>query len=303
MTDLGNDAPTFETSAGPCPAYEVFVPAVQALPIVFCSPHSGRAYPSEFIAASRLKGDAVRRSEDLFVDRLFDFVPELGAPLIVARFPRAYLDLNREPFELDPAMFEGELPPHINAGSARVAGGLGTIPRIVAERQEIYRGRLSAGEALARIERIYFPFHACLRRLIDGTRARFGFAVLVDCHSMPSSVRPMPGNRRPDMVLGDRFGTSAAPRLMSSAAMELKALGYDVVRNKPYAGGFITEHYGRPHDNVHAIQIEISRALYADEAQFVPSANFQALRANLAQFVHGFAMDVVADMNRPAAAE
>ncbi|WP_062227682.1 N-formylglutamate amidohydrolase [Aureimonas frigidaquae] len=303
MTDPGNDVPIFETTAGPCPAFEVFAPAEQTLPIVFCSPHSGRAYPAAFIAASRLKGDAVRRSEDLFVDRLFDFVPQLGAPLIVARFPRAYLDLNREPFELDPAMFEGELPPHINAASARVAGGLGTIPRIVAERQEIYRGRLSAREALARIETIYFPFHAYLRRILDETRARFGFAILIDCHSMPSSVRPMPGNRRPDMVLGDRFGTSAAPRFMSCAVMELKALGYDVVRNKPYAGGFITEHYGRPHDNVHAIQIEISRALYADEAQFTPSANFQSLRANLAQFVHGFSMDVAADMGRPAAAE
>lgn len=303
MTITGNDVPYFETSAGPCPAFEVLGPSRQTVPLVFCSPHSGRAYPADFIALSRLKGDAVRRSEDLFVDRLFDFVPEIGAPLLVARFPRAYLDLNREPYELDPAMFDGALPAHVNAVSPRVAGGLGTIPRIVAERQEIYNGRLSAAEGLSRISRIYFPFHRQLEQLVEATVQRFGMAVLVDCHSMPSSVRPLPGNRRPDMVVGDRFGTSADARYVAAAIAELRGLGYDVVRNKPYAGGFITEHYGRPRNNVHAIQIEISRGLYADEAAFAPSDGFARMHDNLRRFVESFAGDLAAEASRPAAAE
>ncbi|WP_336741249.1 N-formylglutamate amidohydrolase [Aureimonas altamirensis] len=303
MTIAGNDVPYFETSAGPCPAFEVLGPSRQTVPLVFCSPHSGRAYPADFIALSRLKGDAVRRSEDLFVDRLFDFVPQIGAPLLVARFPRAYLDLNREPYELDPAMFDGELPAHVNAVSPRVAGGLGTIPRIVAERQEIYNGRLSAAEGLGRINRIYFPFHRQLEQLVEATVQRFGMAVLVDCHSMPSSVRPLPGNRRPDMVVGDRFGTSADARYVAAAMTELRSLGYDVVRNKPYAGGYITEHYGRPRNNVHAIQIEISRGLYADEAAFVPSNGFARMHDNLRRFVEAFAGDLAAEASRPAAAE
>ncbi|QOG08666.1 N-formylglutamate amidohydrolase [Aureimonas sp. OT7] len=303
MTITANDVPYFETSAGPCPAFEVLGPSRQTVPLVFCSPHSGRAYPADFIALSRLKGDAVRRSEDLFVDRLFDFVPEIGAPLLVARFPRAYLDLNREPYELDPAMFDGALPAHVNAVSPRVAGGLGTIPRIVAERQEIYNGRLSAAEGLGRISRIYFPFHRQLEQLVEATVQRFGMAVLVDCHSMPSSVRPLPGNRRPDMVVGDRFGTSADARYVAAAIAELRGLGYDVVRNKPYAGGYITEHYGRPRNNVHAIQIEISRGLYADEAAFAPSDGFAPMHENLRRFVEAFAGDLAAEASRPAAAE
>ena len=200
-------------------------------------------------------------------------------------------------------MFDGELPANVNAVSPRVAGGLGTIPRIVAERQEIYYGRLSAAEGLGRINRIYFPFHRRLEQLVEATVQRFGMAVLVDCHSMPSSVRPLPGNRRPDMVVGDRFGTSADARYVAAAMTELRSLGYDVVRNKPYAGGYITEHYGRPRNNVHAIQIEISRGLYADEAAFVPSNGFARMHDNLRRFVETFAADLAAEASRPAAAE
>ena len=205
-------APTIETAAGPCPAFEIFEPIRQTTPLVFCSPHSGRAYPRTLLAATRLKGAAIRRSEDLFVDQLFDFAPSLGAPLIAARFPRAYLDVNREPYELDPAMFAEVLPHYVNSASARVAGGLGTIPRIVAERQEIYTGKLDRTEALNRIETIYRPFHQALADLIERTLALFGIAILIDCHSMPSTIRTVPGGRRPDIVLGDRFGTSASPR-------------------------------------------------------------------------------------------
>ena len=295
--------PTLATAAGLCPAFEVLEPAVQSLPLVFCSPHSGRVYPSAFLESSRLSDAAIRRSEDLFVDQLFDFVPALGAPLQIARFPRAFLDVNREPYELDPRMFDGPLPAFANTASVRVAGGLGTIPRIVAEREDIYRDKLTVSEGLARIEAIYTPFHATLSELLRRTRERFGIAVLIDCHSMPSTVRALPGGRRPDMVIGDRFGTSASSRIVTLAQSGLSALGYDVMRNKPYAGGFITERYGKPNGGIHALQIEINRGLYADEARFLPSFGFDSLRLDLMDFVTRFAADLDADLGYAAAAE
>ncbi|WP_206452864.1 N-formylglutamate amidohydrolase [Aurantimonas marina] len=295
--------PIIETAAGTIPAFEILEPNEPTIPFVFCSPHSGRDYPSDLIATTRLSSESIRRSEDLYVDRLFDFVPDLGAPLLAARFPRAYLDVNREPYELDPKMFAEPLPDFVNAGSIRVAGGLGTIPRIVAENEEIYRGVLPVAEGLRRIEDIYKPFHRALEEVLQRTRERFGLAILVDCHSMPSSLRALPGGRRPDIVIGDRFGTSAAARLVSIATSRIVALGYDVARNKPYAGGFITERYGRPPVGFHALQIEINRGLYADERQYRPHAGFDALRQRLTAFVAGFAADVAADYAWPAAAE
>lgn len=300
---MSETTPTLLTAAGPSPAFEVLVPSLQSLPFVFCSPHSGRVYPSAFMEATRLSADAIRRSEDLFVDQLFDFVPSIGAPLMLARFPRAFLDVNREPYELDPRMFAEDLPGFVNAASVRVAGGLGTIPRIVAEREDIYREKLSLLEGLGRIERIYMPFHDRLGDLIRATRERFGIAILLDCHSMPSTVRALPGGRRPDMVIGDRFGTSASNRIVALATSGLSALGYDVMRNKPYAGGYITERYGRPAAGIHALQIEINRGLYADEKRYVPTPDFDALRGSLAAFVTRLAAAVDAEFSRSAAAE
>jgi len=302
-TNLPSAIPSLETAAGPSPAFEIVQPARQILPFVFSSPHSGRCYPSAFLKASRLGASAIRRSEDLFVDQLFDFVPSLGAPMIAARFPRCYLDVNREPYELDPAMFAGPLPDCANSASIRVAGGLGTIPRIVAEREEIYREKLPVEEVAVRIEGLYLPFHEALEALVEETRRRFGFAILVDCHSMPSSVRVLPGGRRADIVVGDRFGTSAAPHFVAMATQRLGALGFEVTRNKPYAGGFITERYGRPRRGVHAIQIEINRGLYADEENFLPHAGFEPLRRRMWSFVQLFAAEVDAEIDRPAAAE
>lgn len=296
-------APILETLAGPRPAFEVFEPQRQTTPLVFSSPHSGRAYPLSLMEATRLKGAAIRRSEDLFVDRLFDFAPALGAPLVVAHFPRAYVDVNREPYELDPRMFDKELPTYANTGSARVAGGLGTIPRIVAERQEIYPGRIDRDEALARIETIYHPFHAALGELLRRTVSAFGIAVLVDCHSMPSTVRALPGRRRPDIVLGDRFGTSAAPRIVAMAMERLSALGWEVARNKPYAGGYITEKYGRPRAGIHVIQLELNRSLYADEESLLPHPAFDEVRELLRTFASFFSAEIDAELDRPAAAE
>ena len=261
-------------------------PARQTIPLVFCSPHSGREYLGAFLGASRLNALSLRRSEDAYVDRLFAPAVQYGAPLLAARFPRAYLDVNREPYEFDPRLIEGPLPPSANLQSARVAGGLGTVPRLVADGEDIYPGRLPASVALQRIDRLYHPFHQALGSLLAETHRQFGIALLVDCHSMPSissgnsgsgnSGAGQAGSHRPHFVIGDRFGTSCAPQITRTVTRALGNWGYDVSANRPYAGGFITEHYGRPHERVHAIQIEINRALYLTEASLEPSANYDA---------------------------
>jgi N-formylglutamate amidohydrolase len=262
-------------------ACRIELPAEQTVPFVFNSPHSGNHYPADFLAATCLDHRAVRRSEDLLVDRLFAGVVRLGAPLMSATYPRAYLDVNREPYELDPRMFTGRLPSFANIRSLRVAGGLGTIPRVVSDSAAIYNRPLKVEEALQRIERIYRPFHDTLRRLLAHTHSAFGEAVLIDCHSMPSNIRGGPTRLRPDFVLGDRFGTSCSPELTDRAASCLKELGYSVCRNKPYAGGFITEHYGRPARGLHALQIEVNRRLYMDEETLEPHGGFEPLAKDL----------------------
>ena len=265
------------------PSFVVAEPARQTVPFVFNAPHSGDVYPESFLASSPLDSTALRRSEDAFVDRLFAGIVKLGAPLMHARFPRAFLDVNREPYELDPRMFEGRLPAYANTRSMRVAGGLGTIPRIVADGHDIYGGRLRVDEGLGRIEGLYKPYHLALRRLLTRTTERFGSVSLIDCHSMPStSLGRDEAGRKGDIVLGDRYGTSCAPSLTDSVEAAFVARGYAVVRNKPYAGGFITEHYGAPALGRHALQIEINRALYMDEQALRPSANFGALASDLA---------------------
>ena len=263
------------------PAFEILEPAGLELPLVFNSPHSGTVYPQQFLASSRLDAFALRRSEDSHVDRLFCFASELGAPLMRARFPRCYLDVNREPFELDPRMFEGSLPPAANTRSIRVAGGLGTIPRLVGEGQEIYGRRLPVAEALARIEAIYRPYHRALSGLIGRARQQFGLAVLVDCHSMPSTPRQDDKPTTADIVIGDRYGTSCSPVFVDSICSQFQRLGYTVSRNKPYAGGFNTEYYGNPGGNCHAIQIEINRALYLDERTLEQGPGFEVTRRAL----------------------
>ena len=266
------------------PPFVATEPARQRVPFVFNSPHSGRFYPPRFLAMSRLDAHAIRRSEDCYVDELFAGAVALGAPMLAANFPRAYLDVNREPWELDPRMFAEPLPAHANTRSARVAGGLGTVPRLVGEGQEIYAGKLPLDEASMRIETVYKPYHEALWRLVSQTRAVFGLAVLIDCHSMPASVRVGDGSVRPDFIVGDRFGAACAPALAEAAIAILIGMGYNVARNKPYAGGFITEHYGRPRQGLHALQIEINRGLYLDERTYEPTVGFAPLVADLTCF-------------------
>ena len=266
------------------PPFEIYAPDDQTVPFVFNSPHSGRVYPETFLSDSQLDQHTIRRSEDCFVDELFGAATTFGAPLLAAHFPRAFVDVNREPYELDPRMFDGQVPNYINSSSLRVAGGLGTIPRLVAENMEIYSSRLPIREAMARIDALYRPYHDGLRRLLVKTHSRFGYGVLVDCHSMPANAQS--GSRhRPDFVIGDRYGSSATEALSQLAIGLLKDLGYLVSRNKPYAGGFITEHYGRPKSGLHAIQIEVNRGLYINETTLEKTAGFEPLRDDITQFV------------------
>jgi N-formylglutamate amidohydrolase len=270
------------------PPFEVIEPTRTTTPLVFNSPHSGSVYPAGFLDASRLDALTLRRSEDSFVDELVAGVVDFGAPLMRAHFPRAFLDVNREPYELDPRMFDGRLPPFANTRSMRVAGGLGTIARVVGDSQEIYARRLSVEDALARIEHLYKPYHRMLQRTLQRTHRRFGLAVLVDCHSMPSS--PCREDcARADFVIGDRYGTSASAVLTDVVDHALRSRGYAVTRNKPYAGGFITEHYGNPAADCHALQIEVNRALYMDERRFAKSQDFERIAADMlavAQALH-----------------
>ena len=274
--------PACDSGSSP-PACEIHLPSEQTVPFVFNSPHSGRFYPAEFLAATCLDRHEIRRSEDLLVDRLLAPVVRLGIPLMNAVYPRAYIDVNREPYELDPKMFAGRLPSFANIRSLRVAGGLGTIPRVVSDTANIYKGPLAVDEGLERIERIYRPYHDTLRRLLAQTHVAFGMAVLIDCHSMPSNTHGGASRVRPDFVLGDRFGASCAPDLTDRAAATLHAMGYTVCRNKPYAGGFITEHYGRPGRGLHALQIEVNRSLYMDEERLTPHHGFDRLSRDLAE--------------------
>ncbi len=292
------------------PPFDVVEPVRLTCPLIFSSPHSGNVYPRRFLAATRLDEAALHRSEDAFVDVLFGGAVDLGAPLIKARFPRVYLDLNREPYELDPRMFDGPLPPFANTRSLRVAGGLGTIARVAGGAQEIYARRQPVGEALERIEKLYKPYHSCLRGLIDRARQIFGIAVLVDCHSMPSgSLRQGQALQtkgtvapKPDFVVGDRFGTSCAPDLVDVVEHELRRRGYNVQRNKPYAGGFITEHYGNPASECHALQIEVSRALYMDEGTVSQGERFPEVAADLTKAVAALADTALSYRGRHRAA-
>jgi N-formylglutamate amidohydrolase len=249
-------------------------------PLVFASPHSGRHYPSDMESA--LVGLALRQSEDALVDELIAQTPELGATLITAQFARAYMDVNREAFDLDPAMFADKLPPFAQGRSARVAAGLGAIARLVAEGQEIYDRKLTFAEAQDRIARVHTPYHASLDQLLTEAQANHGFAILIDWHSMPAAAAKTNGHDKScDLVLGDRYGAACSPLVTRVVEQELQGLGYRVSRNTPYAGGYTTEHYGRPAKGRHALQIEINRALYLDETRLTPTSGFSGLKDDL----------------------
>jgi len=272
------------------PSFDIIEPAELRAPLIFNSPHSGSVYPDGFLQASRIDLPTLRRSEDSFVDELIGDLSDRGFAVVRVHFPRSYVDVNREPYELDPRMFVGRLPSFANTRSMRVAGGLGTIPRVVGDGQEIYRERLTVEDALGRIEQLYKPYHRALRRLINRVHQSFGTAIVVDCHSMPSIGVSRDEPRRPDLVIGDRYGTSCAALLADIVEETMTSLGYSVGRNKPYAGGFITEHYGNPASGLHAIQLELNRAIYMDERRRERGPNFAQVTADFAKLADALAI-------------
>ena len=266
-------------------------PFKQALPLVVSSPHSGRNYPEKFVAASDLTPLRLRSSEDSFVDEIFDSAPKLGAPFLKALFPRAFLDVNRQPFELDPSMFSDILPNFVTTQNSRISAGLGTIARVVSNGEKIYRDKLTFIEAETRINNFYWPYHQTLKTLIDDTKNEFGYCILLDCHSMPSGTNKYKNSCRSstgslgDIVLGDCYGTSCHRDIINSAIDILSGYGFSVRRNIPYAGGFITRNYGKPKEGVHAIQIELNRSLYMDEKLIERLDNIELLAKAMTNFM------------------
>lgn len=265
-------------------AYRLEMPEHRSSSVVFASPHSGREYPWAFLRKSVLDERAIRSSEDAFVDLLFEDAPAMGAPLLAAEVPRAFIDVNRSSDELDPALIEG-VPK--SSHNPRVASGLGVVPRVVANGRAIYRGKLSRKEVDARIRLFWEPYHAQLTRLLKDSLDLFDEAVLIDCHSMPHEAIDQvthPGGR-PDIVLGDRFGAAAHPEIVDRVEAAFQSSGLRVVRNAPFAGAYVTQHYGRPSRAQHVVQIEIDRALYMDEARIRPNPNFGAFRTLMRRVV------------------
>jgi len=303
------------TFFGPAP-FDIDLPVTQTQALVFNSPHSGRYYPERLLRLSRLDAIDLRRSEDFYVDLLFEDAATAGAPLLKATYPRVYIDLNREPYELDPTMFYDRLPPYAKSDSDRVYSGYGSIPRVVAYDMDIYKSKLRFTKEQSRIENIHKPYHRALRDLLAKTRSMFGWAALIDCHSMPSSrsmsmlslgryikAEEKDGNPNPDFVLGDRYGHSCGPELSDLIEETLTRQGYSVLRNNPYAGGYCTKHYGKPADNIHAIQIEINRSLYMDEVNLEPKVPaFERLTADMSDLV-GELTGLNLGQARPLAAE
>ncbi len=267
-------------AAGPVP-YLIASPACQTAPLVVASPHSGRRYAPAFIEAARLNPLDLRRSEDSFVEELFAAATACGAPLLHAQFPRAYCDPNREAWELDPAMFADPLPAWVNTTSPRVGAGLGMIAKVVTSGEAIYRGKLRFAEAEDRVRACWQPYHDALAGLIAATQERFGACLLLDCHSMPAAGR----FGGPDFVLGDAHGTACTPRVTMLVENLLSGDGYHVRRNDPYAGGYVTRHYGRPREGVHALQIEVARRLYMDETALTKAPGFGLLQQRLGEML------------------
>jgi len=287
------DVPASQPDAEQIAPFRLLAPERPFSPVVFTSAHSGRAYSADLMSGVRLCPLSLRRSEDCFVDELFGAAPAHGAPLLAANFPRAFCDANREAWELDPNMFTDRLPDWVNTTSSRVSAGLGTIAKVVASGESIYAVKLPFSEAERRIYTYWRPYHETLGRLINDIKDRFGYCLVIDCHSMPSGGQGKRGAIRPvDFVLGDLHGSACASRVTRAAEVLLSSKGYLVRRNDPYAGGFITQHYGRPADDVHVLQIEIARALYMDEARIERLPGFPVIQQQITDLIAALLLQV-----------
>lgn len=252
------------------PSFKILRPQRALSGVVFASPHSGRDYPAALIERTILSMRQLRSSEDAFVDRLASAAPDLGAPLIAAQIPRAYVDFNRGADELDPALIEGVSSSILNA---RVRAGLGVVPRVVAGARAIYAGKIPRAEVDRRIAAHWQPYHQAIETLMTQALTDHGRAVLIDLHSMPSEALDQLSGR-PQIVLGDRFGTSSGPQVVDMVERAFTAEGFVVARNRPFAGAFIAQSHGRPTQGRHVVQVEIDRGLYMDETQICPRGDF-----------------------------
>lgn len=274
---------------GPDPSpFRLDMPARIAAPVLFNSPHSGGGCPPEFLAQTWLGLHDLRRSADLHVDRLIEDVGGFGLPVMRMQLLRSFIDVNREPLELDPAMFRGAMPASANITSARVAAGYGIIPRLVSDQLAIYQRPWPIEEALARIDRWYRPYHHALETVVSQLQAAFGSAVIIDCHSMPSASLPRNGA---DVVLGNRHGKSCGAALTDLARSCFEELGFTVACNLPYAGGYITEHYGVPAQGRQVLQVEVNRALYMDETTYAPHRGLDEVKAAMTALAHALVAD------------
>jgi N-formylglutamate amidohydrolase len=283
-------SPSDSKPAGGNPVFEIVAPPVWSKPLVLNSPHSGRIIPATLLQQSILPEAELHRSEDSYIDELFEGCVSFGMPMLKALLSRAYVDLNREPHELDPRMYSDKLPGFANTTTPRVLSGLGTIPRNISDGYEIYRAKLPVSEALGRIEQVYFPYHRALMTLLDEAHNKSGFVLLLDCHSMPLSAITDHATRQAstDVILGDRFGTSSDPEIVAELERHFEKEGFRVRRNRPYAGGFITESYGNPKLHRHAVQIELNRNLYMQEETLEKRKEFAELSVSLKRVVSGF---------------
>lgn len=250
------------------------------MPVIFCSPHSGREYSDGLRSRTSLALEVLRRSEDAYVDELIDCANEFGATTLVSECPRVFVDVNRGPLELDPKMFSDRVPGDAIMQSRRAISGLGVVPRIGADGRQLYSRRMKFREAEALLADFYTPYHQALTKLIDDMKAKFGRVVLIDTHSMPEHSA-----RGADFVLGDRFGASCSPDVTRRVESLLREQGFVTVRNTPYAGGYTTEHYGRPESGVHVLQIEINRGLYLEERRVVRSREFESFSADFRNII------------------
>lgn len=287
----------------PKPPYRLELPHRITTPVIVASPHSGRHYPWSFMRRTVLDERVIRSSEDAFMDILVADAPTLGAPLLAAEYPRAFIDLNRAAEELDPAVVEGVRRASQNP---RISSGLGVIPRVVANGRGIYRGKLTATEAATRIAQVWKPYHLKLEELMGTARRSYGEAILLDFHSMPHEALnsvARPGQPRPHVVLGDRFGASSRPEIVETLTAAFTAAGLAVSRNAPFAGAYVTQNYGRPNHGRHVVQIEVDRSLYMDERLIRPNAQFDAIRDILRSAIASVIGAAPSSAGMPLAAE
>lgn len=287
---MDHPAPPFPTQSGG--AFALYGPTIPDRPIIISVPHAGRAYGDDLLSAARVSADALRRLEDRWVDILAHPLIARGFSVIVARTPRAMIDLNRHEREIDPGMI-ADLPRDATLqSSVKLRGGLGLFPRRMAGANELWRHPMSWAEACRRIDDVHRPYHAAVARMLAAARAAHGHAILIDLHSMPPLPPPAAGQTAPDMVLGDRFGRSASSRLMTLAADVATSHGLNVAQNHPYAGDHMIDRHGRPEHGMHAIQLEIDRTLYLDAALDQPGHGVMRMRTIIGHMVEALAVEL-----------